>query len=499
MDSETIENIVAEIIRDEPGLAKFQAEVKAAVIALAQARPELAIDEVFKKNLRRKLLKKASNESWFIKYTNLSVGMKKSTRVMRLSGAVLVLVLAGIYIGINYQKIPGLGSNDKNRAVSVKRVGDQAFGRISLSNSTSTLSQGTDAAAGSLSAGEQAAGSAPAPVGARTAAGDSGAGIGVAPMPNQQTPNFQYKGEAFNQNESKLEVLKRINNEGVLGVGGILEGANLDFLKLDTFAKAKVRNLSLNIDNNSYQADLDLVNGRLSISVFGQGMVAYAEDAYKTSAEVLTDQEVIDIADKFIADYGLNISAYGRPAVEDWRSQGRLGVMYAPDYRPQQVSLTYPLMVNGRKVYDTSGNLIGINLYVDTRTRKVASLSNLITNRFEGSMYEAETDVQRILTVAQTGGLYDYYFKSENQVEVGLNKPELAYLMITQYDKSETTDLLVPALVFSVNKVEQVYSPDTIVVPLIKEILAERGAGTAPGIDSPYQIEPMPLPAVEKR
>lgn len=48
-----------------------------------------------------------------------------------------------------------------------------------------------------------------------------------------------------------------------------------------------------------------------------------------------------------------------------------------------------------------NGFIIGLTLYVDPKERRVNSASNLMTQSYEASEYEIETDIKKLTTLAE--------------------------------------------------------------------------------------------------
>jgi hypothetical protein len=76
-----------------------------------------------------------------------------------------------------------------------------------------------------------------------------------------------------------------------------------------------------------------------------------------TEKDIPSDEEFIRIGDEFLAKYGIDRSLYGAPKVDGaWR------IMYAramkesqEAYIPDQYTVSYPLALEGKKLYEEYG------------------------------------------------------------------------------------------------------------------------------------------------
>ncbi len=124
---------------------------------------------------------------------------------------------------------------------------------------------------------------------------------------------------------------------------------------------------------------------------------------------------------------------------------------------------------------------MGISVGINIRVKRVSSVYNLQQLSFEASAYDAETDVNAILDQARKGGISSpmRYYADEGvemkTVKAELGTPTEALVQIYQYKDNQSVDLYVPALIFPVTKkpgsVAGVWTPDAIIVPLVKGVV----------------------------
>jgi hypothetical protein len=195
-------------------------------------------------------------------------------------------------------------------------------------------------------------------------------------------------------------------------------------------------------------------------------------------SDVPGDEKLIEMANNFIKEHGINLSMYGDPEVEhSWKtnlvglSEGRKANV------PERISVIYPLVINNYYVYDQWGNKFGLRVDVNIRVMKVSSAYNLTSQNYEKSVYEAEMDFAEILKVAEKGGISTMRFPSNGKtVDVEIGTPTLVYMKTWNIQSTETNELLVPAFLFPITKQpeEGTMYQNNIIVPLAKEILLEK-------------------------
>ena len=112
--------------------------------------------------------------------------------------------------------------------------------------------------------------------------------------------------------------------------------------------------------------------------------------------------------DKFLNDRGISLEHYSKPQVDNyWRVDYEKTEDKSNYYIPESLNVIYPLLVNGESVYDQSGNLDGLRVSVNLLQNTVSGVNNLTSFRYETSDYNLETQSDKILNLAQSGG-YSY-------------------------------------------------------------------------------------------
>jgi len=212
-----------------------------------------------------------------------------------------------------------------------------------------------------------------------------------------------------------------------------------------------------------------------------------------------SDEELIVIADAFIKEMGVASGDYGPPKVDNsWRRYYETAEEKSEFWFPDQITVEYPLLIDGRKVYNSDGRTVGMMVGVDVRNRKVANLAPIYSQRYASSAYDAVTDASLAEEIISRGGIMPMYTEgAEKTVELELGEPEQAYYSHWVFANGRSENVLVPALVFPIKDKPQDGSIwlEQVVLPLAKEIVDQYGSGWGPMPlmkEAPLLIEPAP-------
>ncbi|MFA7170735.1 MAG: hypothetical protein WC180_01980 [Candidatus Paceibacterota bacterium] len=410
----------------------------------------------------------------------------------------------------NGVRIPGI--NDKgdialSSKVSIAAVGENAFG--ALSNLSAGSSNGSRDSSESLSVSDENTAVttgkmvAPAAILGQGGGGiSSGSSDGVAVdmiYPYEPTYyTYVYKGEEFTQNEAKMNVLKRTAGVSAVSASTLARALDFNLFDLGKLDSAKTSNLSFFEDKEfGYRTDIDLSRGAASIyKNYERWPNNYYSDCKgdlctnSTSSVSLTpsdlpgDEEIINATRAFLNDYKVDLSAYGTPEIN--KSFLRYAASQQQVYIPEEVSVIYPLIVDGKSVYESYGEINGLNVNYDVRNKKVSSMYNLTTHNYQASAYEAETDVAKILEVAgnMNGSVpmpvrYDEGDVTYKTVEIELDTPFLGFEIMWRYEDNQSSEYLAPCLIFPIKNSEEItmYGGKRVIVPLIRDFLDQSYGG----------------------
>ncbi len=343
----------------------------------------------------------------------------------------------------------------------------------------------------------------------------------IYPAPDYVQYVYSYKGDELNVNEQTMDVLRRVK-----GIGGnvnaaqILKQLNLGVVNPNSFSSTKLSSLTVNEDRDfGYSITVNMDEGSVYINENWQkwntpDRACSTEACFQANRMQLSDmpanEEVITIADQFLKDHGIPTAAYGKPIVQDqWRLEYERVNDKSQAYIPDVVTVIYPLTIRGGIVYDEGGNPNGLMVTVNVRVKKVSNVGEITSNRFDASGYATETDVARLLKLAEQGGWRGGYGYPMPLAESGmptpktetieLGTPEVAYVKIWQYQNGQNNELLVPSLVFPITKkpTSGYFYQNSVIVPLIKEILDQQANDTPvrimdPAVSTPAQTKASP-------
>jgi hypothetical protein len=305
----------------------------------------------------------------------------------------------------------------------------------------------------------------------------SGFVVGKPTIIAPTTYRFRYSGDPIVLTASTVDVLQR--TPGTRVAVAELGLPDLGLLQLSTFPNSTVQNLTV-VQKDGYLVSLDLENGTVSVSdTTSRDVILQAEG----STEALPDAELLRIAETFVTTHGIAVTAYGKPEVSAATTiaytAGVRDSMLRPDFAMPDAAVLYPLVVDGRSVYSSWGEKIGMTVNINLRTKRVTGLYNLTTQNYQSSAYAAETDPAVIVKVAERGGVYGFASDATDPVtEIQLGTPERVWAWLSRYENGKNLDLLVPALRFPINKPPAGFQ-SAVVVPLAKDLVAP---------------EPMPVP-----
>lgn len=426
----------------------------------------------------------------------------------------------------------------------VTRVAPASFGQLNLLAAASQ--KDSLSAVGSPSREEAMNIGAPSAMSIAVTVGDSGTTSSIArPYPGWYGSRYVYKGTAFEQNEAKLDVFKRVplavSADQVMTA---LQQLRLQLIDPGSFGGANLDSLTLSQDQDfGYTINFDLRNGAISLYQNWQKWPQYNcrpdgscdQQQPLTGSDMPGDEAIFAIANDFLKAHGIPTDTYGRPELQNqWREyttvpqtggDPEMAVRSMPIYFPESETVLYPQLLNGQQVYDQGGTLSGLMVTVDIRNKRVSGLYGLSVQNYQSSAYDAITDVAKIIQIAEQGGQYGvinyggyggvmmdaqtptssgsvepaikamppveimpYPIERKPEVipEINLDTPRLAYVKMYDYQHGNSAELYVPALVFPVISNQMGYYQQNIVVPLILDL-----------IQGPFQVPMMETKGAE--
>lgn len=514
-----ISALLEELYATDPSLRDREADLKRLIQTLAAAKPNAVVDSTFIQTLRKTLAEKAKTLS--IQRTpsmKISLPTIHSSRFWPALGFTVSGVAVGMMAMLYVTQDMGISSTlrmkpvatqnentdfaTRERVLSIERIANGAFGQLAM-NAGVTQEMGMAPPSGMggnavSSDGRSLAMPVPA-MEAPTAqfGGTANTGVAspdmkmIAPYPMVQV-EYDYVGEAIELADASLDVLKR--SQGSFSAGTLasaLRGMNLGVADLSSFGNASIGDISIyQNEPYGYQIYMSPRNGTMSIDQnWDQWKDAYPtcqdDQCWRASqlkrSDVPSDEELVRIADAFIAQHRIDRSVYGAGEVDkSWEryASNENGEVYIPDV----MQVTYPLMIDGKTVYQNGGSKMGIVVGINLRVKKVSSVYNLQQLSFEASAYDAETNTDTILAEAKKGGLSSSIRYMQENVETKTVKAELgtpmkALVQIYQYKDNQSFELYVPALIFPVTKAPDAssgaWAPSAVIVPIVKGIVQD--------------------------
>jgi hypothetical protein len=465
-----IKQILEDIYLIDPNLKSKEALLLGLIQELLSARPDSQINEEFVNNLKLKLI---TERSKLIELKSINKNMFNlfSKKFIFTGAAALSLVILATFLTLQ----------DRGGQLAIKYAGKEAFGAIVI-NSSSNNESAKNALADSNQASSLLAetGSVIAPTAPLGFGGGGGSSM-IAPYPYEITNyKYVYNGGDFEVGSDQSDVYRRTNSGSVSSqLASIIGKMNLNMVDLNKFKDMKVNTMEIAEDREyGYSLYVDFRQNTLSISTNWE---KWPTRESVGQASEMSDQEIIAIADNFLADYGINIKNYGQGEVQETQ---RYAIMKAesssapdivsPYYTRDYANVIYPMVINGEQVYDQSGQKYGINIGIDLAYKRVTSAYNINTSIFESSTYTLETDVNKIIKFVEAGGTYGNYLYPDatKTVNIEVGKPERGLLLTWQWDSTKpySSELFVPALIFPITSQDSQNYRTSITVPLIGEM-----------------------------
>lgn len=486
--------ILQDIYEIDNSLRVHEKELKNIIAKLIASRPDAMLDEEFRKKLRVQIIEKitlSQEDSTISNPLKINFNfMKKAYYILGGAAVGALAILPVVYIMGN-----GTGSiAPKSQGTlsvfeqKIARVSDGAFGSLSFQGQAGQRTASEVAPQGLGGGGGGVAQY-------NTGVAADGSAKSAMPINPGEWVSFKYvyKGDPLMLTGEKLEVLKRIKgSNNSAGIADSLKGMNFGIANLSALSNAQVQSFNIFEDKEfGYMIDVNIPEGAVNISQnwmkWPQAQCAdekcYERNRLKIE-DMIADDEAIQIANAFVQKYSIALSSYGKPEVmNEWRLNyaKATGPEKENYYIPENITVLYPLVIDGKIVYDDFGNKIGLNVNVDVRNKKASGIWNLTSQNYQGSLYDTVSNSDEIMKVVENGGMYGNYDPSAPKIqEVEVGTPTLSYLRVYDYNNGLSDELLVPAYYFPILKGLENYDyfyRKAIVVPLVPEMLNTYNGG----------------------
>ena len=506
-NNNAIPDILKELYDIDPQLRQHEQQLVASIQRLMTEKPDTKFDKAFARRLRRELTGQAISQSTPNFTSNLFNLFTMHKFSYAFGGAVIAVVLiVPLMLALTTGGLPQLFSTDNGASVASKItvLGERAFGQLNQ-GATATQNQAAGSAE-TLAYNER-----PQSGGGNGIATDASSKMLVAPDIYYPYPvttfDYVYVGEPFDLAETQLEVLRR--NVAPVTVGSLAGQFGLGLLDLRKLGNLHFENIAM-VQPDGLRINVDLKNGELYINNDAGYQILAAKDAAISSSPsgssleiyrpiqltaLLSEQELIGIANSFISRLNISTADYDNPILHESYTQQLDLAKTQPDYYlPEIATVAYPLRIKDTVVYDQGGNVNGILVSINMRSKEVVSVNGISVQQYDASLYDVETDIEKLLTIFEgqpTGYPSDVTIST---VEIKLGTPELVFTQIFKFDEQGESRLLVPAYRFPVieKPTDQLWFSSSIIIPLVTDLLntgggpirimeTQSGSGNAPG------------------
>lgn len=486
----SIKQFLADLYAIDPTLKAHEPELIPLLEKLIAEDPSSAPDDAFVQKLRMQLREHAAGleqepaGSFFERFKYAFGGL-----------ATVAVILPVAFILTNQQPTnPGspLFTN------SVESTGKNAFGKLSDMITTNSM-VGTDM----RSARPQSGGGGPGIGGG----GEGAVTNAVAPygdmdmriMPwNPVTYTYVYSG-SLTDLQPNVSVYKRNFKRLSVPMSTIAASLNLGGVNMGSFSNMDVESVSFAQQSQyGYRMYVNMMDSSVSIDA---NYEKWPQSNCQTEAcwkqqqvkigDVLSDEEAISIAQDFAKDHGIDLSEYGTPELDSqWRREYDRATDKSLVYIPDSQRVIFPQLIDGKPVYDQSGIKSGLSISVNVKEKRVMNVYGIADHSYLKSEYAGVTDEAAIQTFLSSVDNYNYYIDPAASVREGsadantkkvtviLGQPTVSYALYYRYTQNRNEEILIPSLVFPVERVEgdtteNMYYRQQVVVPLSQEMLEE--------------------------
>lgn len=491
----SIDELLDDILAADPSLAPERESLRLIVTKMVAARDAITVDENFLFTLKQKLL---------------HMPEQKTSRVPQVlgylfsaaAGGALVFMLGVPFLYnsiMNGNPLSDFGMKRLVGNISIESMKPGAFGSLSGGDAMGAADMMSDApsllssiapeisarpqSGGGMGMGMTVANSADeeAKMMADYAVTDDA--MMIAPYPGEDwwTPTYYrytYDGDLALDDESGL-----VYRRGSLpGDANGLTTANFGPVDLGAFPGLEVTyfGASQGDDGDGYNVNVDFASGSVSINQnYNYWTRSYEEGRGLSS--VPSEEEIIAMANDFLNEYNVDLSSYGDPIVNEQAYIALAeAVRIADPYAGSWMTVTYPLVVDGKPVLNSEGSGYGIDVSINLMLGEVSGVNINIPTDLASSSYDLTTDEAVVNRMLERGGLYGYLPSDEEILNTGAKVIDITVGSPTEvlvphwtYDNNVSQMLLVPALSFPILNVPDdayVYS-NAIVIPLAEEII----------------------------
>ena len=482
----TPEQLLQELYEIDPGLREHEAELIPLIAQLLERDPAQQPSPAFVKKLRKELQARiAAMGSGAVEYradyaAPTGIAALFGRFAFAAAGAVAAVVIA-VPVTLQYA--------NRDATFTATSPGEEAAMKAGTQNDADGFTQGSPPSPTAPSAGMYARGQ---------GGGGMDASMAGNPVMSLIAPwnpvKYRLEGELPALPTSDVTVLeRRLGNVRVpySSIQNAFEDASID---LSSFDGTTVESITIAQRKPfGYYINVSMPDGSVSINQMWDQWPQPAnncqtEECYRDMqpkiGDVPADAELIRIANAFLSEHDINVSAYGAPVVDNaWRTSYEAAEDKRYAWVPESIRVIYPLIIDGQTVYEAGGEPAGISVQVSIRHDRVSDVWGLTTYSFDREQHDPVTDRATVEEFLSKAGM-----QTPDAPTVVLSNPTVGYVRLYAYENNVNRDLFVPALIFEVKNVPANigYFQRAVAVPLSKELLDQA--------TPPIPIDPIPMP-----
>ncbi len=470
--------ILDDLYKLDPELKALETELVPVIEALLQAKPDVVLDANFADQLKQRLL---TNPKPLKSPTYMPTNFNKFA-FLGLGGLITLVIAVPVTYKLSQSNssLVDFSLSSLSSVPAIKSLNNEAFGSLAV-NSIS------ESAAVPLSA----------PSTRSSDASGMGGGGGVATLsvaelatddkmmapgyimsyPGQITEYvYVYMGETLDLSNISDFVYRKNGGLDLGNLGHDLTRGNLGAVNLGRFRGLNVQTFSVKQpEKNGYSIHVDAENGQVSING-NEGLWGYSDGDYTplTESDIMSNESLISVSDKFLYNYGIDTAGFGSPVVDDRSLVYALTQPADQRYIQEVMTVTYPLLLEGQPTYTSDGSAFGIYVNINLRNQAVTGVTLNLASSYDKSSYELERDADKILELASHGGLYYYPMEDATEtIKIELSTPKLILMNHYTYNDSTSESLFIPALSFPITKNDETYPiyNNNVVIPLVKSVI----------------------------
>lgn len=469
----SLQQFLTELYAIDPALKAHEAELKPLIKKLLASDPAEKPSPAFVARLREQLHDHG-----------VALSSKKSFSFQNLWYALGGVAVAAVILPLAFISLQkdSVAPGTPLFVYQVEDAGSEAFGSLADIDTASTGARPQSGGGG----GDAQLGNAEAMSATRDAYGTMDEKMLIYPYVRY---SYIYDGEIEGL-ESLVSVYKKNSSRTTVPLSSIIGSFNIGTFDLGSFDGMSVDSISLTQDKSfGYQIYVNMRDSSVGIDAQWdqwpqskcQTEACYQAERVKLE-DIPADDVLISIAKDFASSHNIDLSHYGEPEVDKaWRADYERATDTSLAYIPDTQNVIFPLLLDGKPVYDQGGMKNGIQIAVNVKHKRVANVWGITDRSYQKSDYTGITDAATIKTYLSNIDQYPGMEKSADQKEetVKLGTPTLSFALYYRYANNRSEELVVPSLIFPVEEVTGEtaggYYRRTIVVPLAVDLLKEQG------------------------